>query len=136
MSEGGFSRSPDGKRNDSENDTCVRFQGLLQREKGPEAQSLDQIVQQKNVPNNQQEAFRTGFSEGFMRSQAFTQRTQGVCPPPHASPPPPHHRPQKVRITFTLTSLLHRLAEENQAGPAGPLPSGPLWSVQNPVSLW
>uniref|UniRef100_A0A674NBL1 ATP-dependent zinc metalloprotease YME1L1 n=1 Tax=Takifugu rubripes TaxID=31033 RepID=A0A674NBL1_TAKRU len=45
-------------------------------EKGPEVQSLDQIVKQTNVPDNQQEAFRTGFSEGFMRSQAYTQRTQ------------------------------------------------------------
>lgn len=60
-------------------------QGLLQRDKGPEVQSLDQIVKQKNVPDHQQEAFRTGFSEGFMRSQAFTQRTQGVCPSNDAS---------------------------------------------------
>ena len=52
-------------------------QGLLQREKGPEAQSLDQLLKQKNLPDNQQEAFKTGFTEGFMRSQAFTQRTQG-----------------------------------------------------------
>uniref|UniRef100_A0AAQ6AIZ4 ATP-dependent zinc metalloprotease YME1L1 n=1 Tax=Amphiprion ocellaris TaxID=80972 RepID=A0AAQ6AIZ4_AMPOC len=29
-----------------------------------------------NLPENQQEAFKTGFTEGFMRSQAFTQRTQ------------------------------------------------------------
>ncbi|XP_011606414.2 ATP-dependent zinc metalloprotease YME1L1 isoform X2 [Takifugu rubripes] len=52
------------------------IKGLLQKEKGPEVQSLDQIVKQTNVPDNQQEAFRTGFSEGFMRSQAYTQRTQ------------------------------------------------------------
>lgn len=52
-------------------------QGLLQREKGPEAQSLDQLLTQKNLPDNQQEAFKTGFTEGFMRSQAYTQRTQG-----------------------------------------------------------
>uniref|UniRef100_A0A671WR52 ATP-dependent zinc metalloprotease YME1L1 n=1 Tax=Sparus aurata TaxID=8175 RepID=A0A671WR52_SPAAU len=51
-------------------------QGLLQREKGPEAQSLDQLLTQKNLPDNQQEAFKTGFTEGFMRSQAYTQRTQ------------------------------------------------------------
>ena len=52
------------------------LQGLLQREKGPE--SLDEVLKQKNLPENQQEAFKTGFSEGFMRSQAFTQRTQGM----------------------------------------------------------
>lgn len=53
-------------------------QGLLLRDKGAEAQSLDQVVKQKNLPENQQEAFKTGFTEGFMRSQAFTQRTQGM----------------------------------------------------------
>lgn len=57
----------------------IASQGLLQREKEPEVKLLDEIVKQKNVPTNQQEAFRTGFSEGFMRSQAYAQRTQGVC---------------------------------------------------------
>ncbi|KAM8823546.1 ATP-dependent zinc metalloprotease YME1L1 isoform 2-T2 [Spinachia spinachia] len=52
------------------------MKGFLQREKFPEAQSLDELTKQKNVPVNQQEAFKTGFTEGFMRSQAFTQRTQ------------------------------------------------------------
>ncbi|XP_072234648.1 ATP-dependent zinc metalloprotease YME1L1-like isoform X2 [Leuresthes tenuis] len=56
--------------------TPAFMKGLLLREKGPEAQSLDQVVQQRNLPENQQEAFKTGFTEGFMRSQAFTQRTQ------------------------------------------------------------
>lgn len=49
------------------------------KEKGVEAQSLDQVIQQKNLPENQQEAFKTGFAEGFMRShEALTQRTQGM----------------------------------------------------------
>uniref|UniRef100_A0A3Q4GDZ5 YME1-like 1a n=1 Tax=Neolamprologus brichardi TaxID=32507 RepID=A0A3Q4GDZ5_NEOBR len=52
------------------------MKGLLLKEKGVEAQSLDQVIQQKNLPENQQEAFKTGFTEGFMRSQAFTRRTQ------------------------------------------------------------
>uniref|UniRef100_A0A3B5ML01 ATP-dependent zinc metalloprotease YME1L1 n=1 Tax=Xiphophorus couchianus TaxID=32473 RepID=A0A3B5ML01_9TELE len=34
-------------------------------------------VKLKNLPENQQEAFKTGFTDGFMRSQALTQRTQG-----------------------------------------------------------
>ncbi|KAM9839232.1 ATP-dependent zinc metalloprotease YME1L1-like isoform 2-T2 [Aulostomus maculatus] len=54
----------------------IFMKGLLMREKGPEAQSLDQLMKQKNLPENEQEAFKKGFSEGFMRSQAFTQRTQ------------------------------------------------------------
>lgn len=107
-------------------------QGLLQREKGPEVQSLEQIVTQKNVPDHQQEAFRTGFSEGFMRSQALTQKTQGVCPSNHASV---STQPKKLWLSLTLTSVFDRLAEENQVGPAGPPTSRPLRSVENPVSL-
>uniref|UniRef100_A0A671WIN6 ATP-dependent zinc metalloprotease YME1L1 n=1 Tax=Sparus aurata TaxID=8175 RepID=A0A671WIN6_SPAAU len=66
----------DGPVAESEPYTPAFMKGLLQREKGPEAQSLDQLLTQKNLPDNQQEAFKTGFTEGFMRSQAYTQRTQ------------------------------------------------------------
>lgn len=55
--------------------TPAFMKGLLQRERA-EAQSLDQIMKQKNLPETQQEAFKTGFTEGFMKSQAFTQKTQ------------------------------------------------------------
>ncbi|XP_031582968.2 ATP-dependent zinc metalloprotease YME1L1-like isoform X2 [Oreochromis aureus] len=61
---------------ESEAYTPAFMKGLLLKEKGVEAQSLDQVIQQKNLPENQQEAFKTGFTEGFMRSQALTQRTQ------------------------------------------------------------
>lgn len=62
----------------AESDACTPtfMRGLLMREKGQDAQSLDQVMKQKNLPENQQEAFKTGFTEGFMRSQAFTQKTQ------------------------------------------------------------
>ncbi|XP_004081220.1 ATP-dependent zinc metalloprotease YME1L1 isoform X2 [Oryzias latipes] len=55
--------------------TPAFMKGLL-KDKGAEAHSLDQVVKQRNLPENQQEAFKTGFSEGFMRSQAITQRAQ------------------------------------------------------------
>lgn len=61
---------------ESEGYTPSFMKGLLMREKGPQTQSLDQVMNSKNLPENQQEAFKSGFSEGFMRSQAFTQRTQ------------------------------------------------------------
>uniref|UniRef100_A0A4W6E0U4 ATP-dependent zinc metalloprotease YME1L1 n=1 Tax=Lates calcarifer TaxID=8187 RepID=A0A4W6E0U4_LATCA len=61
---------------ESESYTPAFMKGLLLREKGPEVQSLDQVIKQRNLPENQQEAFKTGFTEGFMRSQAYTQRTQ------------------------------------------------------------
>uniref|UniRef100_A0A8C5NG78 ATP-dependent zinc metalloprotease YME1L1 n=1 Tax=Gouania willdenowi TaxID=441366 RepID=A0A8C5NG78_GOUWI len=34
------------------------------------------LLNQKNLPENEKEAFQSGFTEGFMRAQAFTQRTQ------------------------------------------------------------
>ncbi|XP_034428859.1 ATP-dependent zinc metalloprotease YME1L1-like isoform X2 [Hippoglossus hippoglossus] len=61
---------------ESETYTPAFMKGLLMRDKGPVVQSLDQVVQEKNLPVNQQEAFKTGFTDGFMRSQAYTQRTQ------------------------------------------------------------
>ncbi|XP_030612765.1 ATP-dependent zinc metalloprotease YME1L1 isoform X2 [Archocentrus centrarchus] len=61
---------------ESEPYTPSFMKGLLLKEKGLEAQSVDQVMQQKNLPENQHEAFKTGFTEGFMRSQALTQRTQ------------------------------------------------------------
>ncbi|KAG9276474.1 ATP-dependent zinc metalloprotease YME1L1-like isoform X1 [Astyanax mexicanus] len=55
--------------------TPAFMKGLLMREKN-EAESLDQLTRQKNLPENQQDAFKTGFTEGFMKSQALMQRTQ------------------------------------------------------------
>ncbi|XP_061661179.1 ATP-dependent zinc metalloprotease YME1L1-like isoform X3 [Syngnathoides biaculeatus] len=56
--------------------TPAFMKGFLMREKVAEVQSLDQVTKSKNLPANQEEAFKSGFSEGFMRSQAFTQKTQ------------------------------------------------------------
>uniref|UniRef100_A0A3Q2EJU4 ATP-dependent zinc metalloprotease YME1L1 n=1 Tax=Cyprinodon variegatus TaxID=28743 RepID=A0A3Q2EJU4_CYPVA len=61
---------------ESEAYTPAFMKGLLLREKGADIQSLDQVVKLRNLPENQQEAFKTGFTDGFMRSQALTQRTQ------------------------------------------------------------
>ncbi|RVE58590.1 hypothetical protein OJAV_G00195900 [Oryzias javanicus] len=61
---------------ESEPYTPAFMKGLLLRDKGADAHSLDQVVKQRNLPENQQEAFKTGFTEGFMRSQALTQRAQ------------------------------------------------------------
>ncbi|XP_058489834.1 ATP-dependent zinc metalloprotease YME1L1-like isoform X2 [Solea solea] len=80
----GFKTLRKSRRNESRYDGPVEseaytpnfMKGLLMREKGPEVQSLDQVVKQRNLPENQQEAFKTGFTDGFMRSQALTQRTQ------------------------------------------------------------
>ncbi|KAM9333377.1 ATP-dependent zinc metalloprotease YME1L1-like isoform 2-T2 [Pholidichthys leucotaenia] len=61
---------------ESEAYTPLFMKGLLQREKPLKAQSLDQVIKQKNLPESHQEVFKSGFVEGFVRSQAFTQKTQ------------------------------------------------------------
>ncbi|XP_076014356.1 ATP-dependent zinc metalloprotease YME1L1-like isoform X2 [Genypterus blacodes] len=65
----------DGQAAESETYTPTFMKGLLLRDKGPEVQSLDELTKQRNLPENQQDSFKTGFTEGFMRSQALTQRT-------------------------------------------------------------
>lgn len=55
----------------------VNLQGFLTRDKGFEVESLDGLVKNKNVPDGQQDAFKLGFTEGFLKAQTLTQRTQG-----------------------------------------------------------
>ncbi|XP_068200004.1 ATP-dependent zinc metalloprotease YME1L1-like isoform X2 [Antennarius striatus] len=60
----------------SEPYTPLFVKGLLHKEKGPESHSLDQVFKQRNLPDDQREAFKTGFAEGFIRSQTYTQGKQ------------------------------------------------------------
>ncbi|XP_060778126.1 ATP-dependent zinc metalloprotease YME1L1-like isoform X2 [Neoarius graeffei] len=60
---------------ESETYTPLFMKGLLMRDKA-DAESLDQLMKQRNLPENQQDAFKTGFTEGFMKSQALMQKTQ------------------------------------------------------------
>lgn len=55
----------------------VTLQGFLTRDKGLEVESLDGLLKNKNVPDRQQDAFKLGFTEGFLKAQTLTQRTQG-----------------------------------------------------------
>ncbi|RVE61467.1 hypothetical protein OJAV_G00171090 [Oryzias javanicus] len=52
------------------------MKGFLTRDKGIEVESLDNLLKNKNVPDGQQDAFKRGFAEGFLKAQALTQRTQ------------------------------------------------------------
>ncbi|XP_078136283.1 ATP-dependent zinc metalloprotease YME1L1-like isoform X1 [Sander vitreus] len=63
------------RRTESEVYTPAFIKGLLQRETAP---SLDDLQTQKHLPEDQQDAFKKGFADGFMWSQAFTQRTQAL----------------------------------------------------------
>lgn len=51
-------------------------QGFLSRDKNFEAENLDSLLKTKNIPDGQQDAFKRGFAEGFLKAQALTQRTQ------------------------------------------------------------
>uniref|UniRef100_A0A8C2Z262 ATP-dependent zinc metalloprotease YME1L1 n=1 Tax=Cyclopterus lumpus TaxID=8103 RepID=A0A8C2Z262_CYCLU len=51
-------------------------QGFLTRDKGIEVDNLDSLVKKKSLPEGQQDAFKSGFAEGFLKAQALTQRTQ------------------------------------------------------------
>nr|XP_057916277.1 ATP-dependent zinc metalloprotease YME1L1-like [Doryrhamphus excisus] len=52
------------------------MKAFLTRERTPELQSVDQLIKHKKLPESQHEAFKSGFSEGFMQSQGIVQRTQ------------------------------------------------------------
>ncbi|XP_010893636.1 ATP-dependent zinc metalloprotease YME1L1b isoform X1 [Esox lucius] len=52
------------------------MKGFLTRDKGLEVENLNKLLKNKNIPEGQQDSFKTGFAEGFLKSQALTQRTQ------------------------------------------------------------
>uniref|UniRef100_A0A671VC23 ATP-dependent zinc metalloprotease YME1L1 n=1 Tax=Sparus aurata TaxID=8175 RepID=A0A671VC23_SPAAU len=61
---------------ESEGFTSSFMKGFLTRDRGIEVESLDSLLKKKNVPDGQQDAFKRGFAEGFLKAQALTQRTQ------------------------------------------------------------
>ncbi|NP_001317997.1 ATP-dependent zinc metalloprotease YME1L1b [Danio rerio] len=52
------------------------MKGFLTRDKGPDVETLEKLLKNKNIPEGQHDAFKTGFAEGFLKAQALTQRTQ------------------------------------------------------------
>ncbi|XP_063063032.1 ATP-dependent zinc metalloprotease YME1L1-like isoform X1 [Engraulis encrasicolus] len=56
--------------------TPTFMKGLLNKERGADMDSLEGVVRQRNVADHEQDAFKAGFTEGFMKSQSMTQRTQ------------------------------------------------------------
>eukprot|EP00069_Balaena_mysticetus_P012729 bmy_07528T0 len=49
--------------------------GFLLRDRGSDIESLDKLMKTKNIPEAHQDAFKTGFAEGFLKAQALTQKT-------------------------------------------------------------
>ncbi|XP_050795034.1 ATP-dependent zinc metalloprotease YME1L1 isoform X3 [Gopherus flavomarginatus] len=60
---------------ETENVSPSFVKGLLLRDRGSDVESLDKLVKTKNIPEAHQDAFKTGFAEGFLKAQALTQRT-------------------------------------------------------------
>lgn len=61
---------------ESDGFTPAFMKGFLTRDKGLEVETLDRLLKNKNIPDGHQDAFKSGFAEGFMKAQALTQRTQ------------------------------------------------------------
>ncbi|KAK5888621.1 hypothetical protein CesoFtcFv8_014696 [Champsocephalus esox] len=61
---------------ESEGFTPTFMKGFLTRDKGVEIESLDSLVKIKNIPDGQQDSFKRGFAEGFLKAQTLTQRSQ------------------------------------------------------------
>lgn len=51
------------------------------RDRGSDIESLDKLMKTKNIPEAHQDAFKTGFAEGFLKAQALTQKTNGKLTP-------------------------------------------------------
>uniref|UniRef100_A0AAV2JR89 ATP-dependent zinc metalloprotease YME1L1 n=1 Tax=Knipowitschia caucasica TaxID=637954 RepID=A0AAV2JR89_KNICA len=52
------------------------MKGFLTRDKSADVESLDSLLKIKNIPDGQQDSFKRGFAEGFLKAQTLTQRTQ------------------------------------------------------------
>ncbi|XP_076836982.1 ATP-dependent zinc metalloprotease YME1L1b [Brachyhypopomus gauderio] len=61
---------------DTDTFTPSFMKGFLTRDKGQDVETLDKLLKTRNVPEAHQDAFKTGFAEGFLKAQALTQRTQ------------------------------------------------------------
>ncbi|CAL8319303.1 unnamed protein product [Arctogadus glacialis] len=61
---------------ESDSFTPSFMKGFLSRDKGLGVETLEGLLKTKNVGDGHQDAFKSGFAEGFMKAQAMTQRTQ------------------------------------------------------------
>ncbi|XP_061442668.1 ATP-dependent zinc metalloprotease YME1L1 isoform X2 [Rhineura floridana] len=57
---------------ETENVAPSFVKGLLLRDRGSEIERLDKLMKTKNIPEAHQDAFKTGFAEGFLKAQALS----------------------------------------------------------------
>lgn len=53
------------------------MQGFILRKRRIDVENLDTLMKTKNIPEAHQDAFKTGFAEGFLKAQVFLQKTLG-----------------------------------------------------------
>lgn len=53
------------------------LQGFILRKRRIDVENLDALMKTKNIPEAHQDAFKTGFAEGFLKAQVFLQKTLG-----------------------------------------------------------
>ncbi|XP_053266458.1 ATP-dependent zinc metalloprotease YME1L1 isoform X2 [Podarcis raffonei] len=60
---------------ETENVAPSFVKGLLLRDRGPDVESVDKLMKTKKIPEAQQDAFKTGFAEGFLKAQSLNQHS-------------------------------------------------------------
>uniref|UniRef100_A0A670J625 ATP-dependent zinc metalloprotease YME1L1 n=1 Tax=Podarcis muralis TaxID=64176 RepID=A0A670J625_PODMU len=63
---------------ETENVAPSFVKGLLLRDRGPDVESVDKLMKTKKIPEAQQDAFKTGFAEGFLKAQSLNQRNDSI----------------------------------------------------------
>uniref|UniRef100_A0A8D2QND7 ATP-dependent zinc metalloprotease YME1L1 n=1 Tax=Zosterops lateralis melanops TaxID=1220523 RepID=A0A8D2QND7_ZOSLA len=51
------------------------LKGFILRKRRIDVENLDALMKTKNIPEAHQDAFKTGFAEGFLKAQVFLQKT-------------------------------------------------------------
>lgn len=94
--------------------------------------SYEQLLKQNNLSESHLDAFKTGFTEGFMKAQALTRRNQGHTLNAHLL-----NSKKCVLINeFVLTSsVFNRLCKEDTFDYFCPPAGGPVWCVKKPALL-
>uniref|UniRef100_A0A8B9PN00 ATP-dependent zinc metalloprotease YME1L1 n=1 Tax=Apteryx owenii TaxID=8824 RepID=A0A8B9PN00_APTOW len=59
---------------DSSMQWCLTL-GFILRKRRIDIENLDMLMKTKNIPEAHQDAFKTGFAEGFLKAQVFLQKT-------------------------------------------------------------
>uniref|UniRef100_A0A8C0HHX4 ATP-dependent zinc metalloprotease YME1L1 n=1 Tax=Buteo japonicus TaxID=224669 RepID=A0A8C0HHX4_9AVES len=62
---------------ETKNSLSSLLKGFILRKRRIDVENLDTLMKTKNIPEAHQDAFKTGFAEGFLKAQVFLQKTLG-----------------------------------------------------------